>query len=75
MNKSGETLQTMTGEIYGCTQLGGNKTDSLSHATIKTEENTFVATSIESCSPGKKVVVYIQRGILYFNTVYVAEEQ
>ncbi len=73
-NKSGETLRVIKGDIQGCVYLGGGGAESIPHATIKTENDTYVTTIFQDCRAGTKVNVLVKRGILYFNTVYVAEK-
>ena len=73
-NKNGEVLSVMSGEVQRCETLGGSQTESMSHATIKTDNGSYIIARLGSCSPGVKVSVLIRRGALYFNTVYAAEK-
>ena len=71
--KNGETVSVMEGSVQSCQQLDGGKEESLTHARIKTNNNSYLVTALENCAPGKKVNIYVNRGALYFNTVFVAE--
>ncbi len=76
--KRGEVLQELTGEVQKCSVLGGtNKarlSNAISHATIKADDGRYLIASIKNCNPNIKVTIFIQRGALFFNTVYTAEE-
>ena len=72
-NERGETLTIIKGDIQGCEYLGGGD-EPIPHATIKTENDTYVTAIFPSCRIGMKVNVLVTRGMLYFNTVYVAEK-
>lgn len=71
--KNGETVNVVEGRIQSCQQLSGGK-ENLTHARIKTNNNSYVVTAFDYCSPGKKVNVYTKRGALYFNTVFFAKD-
>lgn len=73
-NSSGEPLEVIPGQIQSCTQLGSDNTESIVHATIKTESNQYLVAAFVNCSAGTRVKVIKRRGILYFNTVYDAEK-
>ncbi len=64
----------MGGVVEKCDYLGGSKTASISHATIKTDAGNYVISSMSGCSRGAKVKVYVNRGILFFNSRYAAEK-
>ncbi|EIF44599.1 MAG: hypothetical protein ACJA1T_000016 [Zhongshania aliphaticivorans] len=70
---NGETLKVMTGVIEKCAVLGGKSAEAHSHATIKTSSGSYLISSVSSCSVGSDVTIFVKRGILYFNTIYVAE--
>lgn len=70
---NGETLKVMTGVIEKCAVLGGKSAEAHSHATIKTRSGSYLISSVSNCSVGSDVTIYVKRGILYFNTIYVAE--
>ncbi|WP_320838211.1 hypothetical protein [Zhongshania sp.] len=70
---NGETLKVMTGVIEKCAVLGGKSAEAYSHATIKTSSGSYLISSVSSCSAGRDVNIFVKRGILYFNTIYVAE--
>lgn len=72
--KNGEILEVITGGVQSCEVLGGSTVESLSHATIKTANGSYIISSLRNCSAGAKVNIFIKRGALYFNTIYVAEE-
>lgn len=74
IQSSGEVLKVIGGVVEKCDHLGGSKTTSISHATIKTDAGNYVISSMSGCSPGAKVNVYINRGILYFNSRYAAKK-
>lgn len=69
-----ETLRVIKGEIQGCGYLDGGGEEPVLHATIKTEDNTYIKTAFQDCLSGKKVNVLVKRGMLYYNRVYVAEK-
>lgn len=71
---NGETLKVMSGVIEKCEILGGRKSDSISHATIKMESGSYIISSISDCRVDLGVNVFVKRGALYFNSVYVAEK-
>ena len=71
---SGEVLRKMEGNIQKCGILGGNTLETVSHATIRSENGHYIIASSRNCSVGKKVTVLIKRGALYFNTVYAVDE-
>ncbi|MFT5574763.1 MAG: hypothetical protein ACI89D_000274 [Bermanella sp.] len=73
IHSSGETLKVMKGVIEKCEFLGGGTSKSISHATIKTETGSYIISSVSECSPGAEVNIFINRGILYFNSIYAAE--
>lgn len=74
ISRSGETIKIIQGEVKKCNLLGGGKEESIPHATIKTEMGSYLISSLKGCNPGEKVNVFIKRGALYFNTIYVAEK-
>lgn len=74
IDKNGEILKVIKGDIQGCEYLAGGGIEPMPHATIKTENDTYVTTIFQDCRSGTKVNVFVKRGILYFNTVYIAEK-
>ena len=74
INSNGEVLRVIKGDIHTCEYLGGGKAGSIPHATIKTEHGHYVTAGVDGCSPGKRVNILVKRGVLYFNTIYVAEK-
>ncbi len=64
-----------------CATLGGSlgvssgkgQAEAISHATIKTEAGAYIIAGISGCKQGAAVNVFINRGALYFNSVYSAE--
>ena len=66
-------MQVMKGEVQRCEVLGGGDAESMTHATIRAENGSYLIASLMHCSPGMTVKVFIKRGALYFNTVYAAE--
>jgi hypothetical protein len=74
IQNNGDTLKVIKGVVEKCDQLGGAKTSDIAHATIKTELGGYIISSLKECSPRSKVNVHLNRGILYFNTVYSAEK-
>ena len=64
----------MKGEVQRCEILGGSKVEPLTHATIKSENGSYIIASLNGCDPGIAVIIIIKRGALYFNTVYTAEK-
>ncbi len=77
VSSNGETLKVIKGVTEKCVtlggSLGGDQTDSISHATIKTEAGAYIIAGISECKQGAAVNVFINRGALYFNSVYAAE--
>ena len=73
ISKSGERLEVITGKVQSCDTLGGGKIEGISHATIKTNSGHYIISPLRNCSPRMKVEVYLNRGALYFNTVYATE--
>ncbi|GEM_PF-819384 len=71
---NGEILSVARGEIQKCEYLGGGKSESLPHATIKTESGDYLVSKFAHCRAGIDVNVFVRRGMLYFNTRYSAEE-
>ncbi len=73
MSKHGERLDIIAGEVQQCDTLGGGKIEGMSHATIKTEDGSYIISTLRNCQAGIKTEIYINRGALYFNTVYATE--
>jgi hypothetical protein len=71
--KSGEVLEVMTGDVQKCEVLGGGTVKTLSHATIKSNNGSYIISSLRDCNPGAEVNIFIKRGALFFNTIYTAE--
>ena len=71
--KNGETLATLKGEVTICAVLSGATTEPIFHATIKDEKGNYVIASLKHCKPKAEVTILIQRGAVYFNTVYAAD--
>lgn len=71
----GEILREMNGVIQKCEVLASKVSDPISHATIKTESGNYIISSVPDCSEGVGVKVSVIRGLLYFNSVYVAEKR
>lgn len=74
IRSSGDTLEQMTGVIEQCVILGGNTRDRLSHATIKVDSGSYLISSVSECRVGERINVFVKRGMLYFNSIYVAEK-
>lgn len=70
---SGEVLQVMSGDVQKCEVLGGSAVEKISHATIKSEDGSYIISSLRHCKPGATVNIFIKRGALFFNTLYAAE--
>lgn len=70
--KAGEVLQTQSGQVARCEQLGGAR-DKVYHATVRTEKGSYLIAKLATCQPDTVIKVLVKRGALYFNTVYVAE--
>lgn len=72
VQRQGETLAMMSGVVERCAVLGG-ASDKLSHATIKNDNGAYLIAKLQACKPDTEVVILVQRGALYFNTVYAAQ--
>ena len=72
-SKSGETLMQVRGEVKKCETLGAGQQTALTHATIEDENGNFIIATLDACVTDTPVVITIQRGALYFNTVYAAQ--
>ncbi|ARN74022.1 hypothetical protein [Oceanicoccus sagamiensis] len=72
-SKSGEVRNTLSGQIKKCEVLRGSSTEPLSHATIEDQTGNYIIASVADCKAGADVTIFIQRGALYFNTVFAAE--
>lgn len=68
----GEVIETIGGTVQKCDVLGGNTSNSLIHATIKSEDGRYIIASLPQCNKDMSVDIEIVRGALYFNTVYSA---
>ena len=64
----------MNGVIEKCAVLDSKRAELISHATIKTSSGNYIISSVQACRVGAEVNVFVQRGVLYFNSVYVAEK-
>lgn len=73
ISKNGERLEIIMGEVQKCDTLGGGKIEGMSHATIKTESGSYIISTLRSCQPGVRTEIYLNRGALYFNTMYATE--
>jgi len=71
--KNGERLDVIVGEVQQCDTLMGSTLKEMSHATIKTESGDYVIATLRNCAAGLTTEIYINRGALYFNTVYATE--
>lgn len=69
----GEILSTMKGEVQRCEVLGEKTANSLLHATIRSEKGDYIIAKLDDCSVGMEVVILVKRGVLYFNTVFSAQ--
>lgn len=71
--KKGERLDVMIGEVQQCDTLMGSTLEGMSHATIKTQDGNYIIATLRNCAVGLTTEIYINRGALYFNTVYTTE--
>jgi hypothetical protein len=73
LNYSGKTLATYTGKIDSCIDIGGGRSGYTHHAYVNLQNGSKVKVLFYKCRKGRNVKVHEKRGILYFNTVYTAE--
>jgi len=71
--KNGERLDVIIGEVQQCDTLMGSTLEGMSHATIKTKDGNYIIATLRNCAVGLTTEIYINRGALYFNTVYTTE--
>jgi hypothetical protein len=73
INKKGEVLEQLVGDVQRCEMLGGSQQDDVAHATIKIPNGSYVISGLKNCEEGTTTSIYLRRGALYFNSQYTTQ--